>query len=201
MATLEAYLSQFNQPETIQIVGPLPSQQIRGDLPTILIDGGTRHREKIDLPTISMGDGDSTVERLDIQLSPDKDFSDLKACLMQLPPSVNKLYLNGFLGGRRDHELINLGEAHHFLLSKSEPAQMFFEDTVLAYTAGKKSLSIKGSFTLLSFQTAYFEISGDCRYQLTPAQKIPPLSSWLLSNQGHGQVDIVCDQPFFIFFN
>ncbi|MFI5391452.1 MAG: hypothetical protein ACHQYQ_08830, partial [Bacteriovoracales bacterium] len=76
---------------------------------------------------ISVGDGDSSNFPMDFNLPEEKDYSDLKFALDLIPPNVEKINLWGFLGGRRDHEIINFGEVNNWLLKSKNNVVFLFE--------------------------------------------------------------------------
>ncbi len=194
--------------EEVTLIGPLlvkPPEKF--NQPFIYVDRGTHFREsfrKLGVKgycDISVGDGDSSVLPLDINLPKDKDYSDLKFALDLLPSSIKRVNLWGFLGGRRDHEILNLGEINNCLV-KSFPDTLFsFEDKVIGKNKGILKINIKGTFSLVLFQKAEVKIEGKCQYKLPNFKEFLPLSSHGLSNFGDGEVIIEAKAPFFLFLS
>lgn len=187
----------------ITLVGPLhnvPHEPLR---PTIYIDGGTRWRTEgtNHFPVVSVGDGDSSPLPLDKVLPAEKDHSDLAFVLTSLPASITTLELLGFLGGRHDHELANLGEIHRFLKSRASAQVKIFggDREVTAINEGRVALKIQGTFSVFAVEPAMVTIEGDCQYQLNRPTRLEPLSSLGLSNVGHGEVLVGTNSPVFIF--
>jgi thiamine pyrophosphokinase len=98
--------------------------------PVLGVDGGAHFTSKLDL---WVGDADSFSERPQTQhthiLPVDKDASDLNFALQLFSAAKPyKFHFWGFLGGRKDHELFNLGEALSFL-DKHPESQVLLYDT------------------------------------------------------------------------
>lgn len=186
----------------------LSLEQVPADEPILYIDGGAQFRlQKTDIPPgtrgFSLGDGDSFDGELDEKLNQDKDYSDLAYALANIPAQFSKLHLLGFLGERRDHEWINLGEIHHFLAERHRAAHAHLHsptigEHITGFTAGDWQFRHHGTFSLLTLHEARLTLTGECRYPLKTAATLPPLSSLGLSNTAHGDVQIHCDQPFFL---
>lgn len=192
----------------VTLVGPmLQSQPQRIDHPFIYVDRGTLFREgikkqaKMGYFDISLGDGDSSGMYLDINLPADKDYSDLKFALDLIPSNVAKVNLWGFLGGRRDHELLNFGEVQNSLLNPLTDTLFSFEDIVFGKNRGPLKININGIFSLVVFQKTEVKIEGECHYKLPKFRKILPFSSHGLSNRGNGEVIIEAKAPFFVFLS
>src|SRR4051794_25182624 len=128
MSAWAEFLTAIASEEEVTLVGPLYHQRHTPLMPTVYVDGGTRFRNEggwaaghgghSAFPTVSVGDGDSSGGSLDELLPSEKDYSDLAFVLRSLPASVNEVTLLGFLGGRRDHELANLGEVNEYLKAR-----------------------------------------------------------------------------------
>lgn len=147
-----------------------------------------------------MGDGDSHVGKLDEQLNPNKDYSDLSYVLASLPAHFSEAGLFGFLGGRRDHEWANLGEAYAFLKQRHQSMQLHFESQISGFTAGQWQLEISEAFSLLCLETARVKLTGECQYQLKQKTRLEPLCSHGLSNIGNGTITLKTDAPVFIVY-
>jgi thiamine pyrophosphokinase len=198
----------LSKAEEVTLVGPMltkPPEKLNH--PFIYVDRGTHFRESLRKMAvkgyydISVGDGDSSILPLDINLPKDKDFSDLKFALDLLPTNLKRVNLYGFLGGRRDHEILNFGEINNFLLKSPSDALFSFEDTVFAKNKGILKIGINGIFSLILFQKTEIKIEGNCQYKLSNFKEILPLSSHGLSNFGNGEVIIEARAPFFLFLS
>ncbi|MAX67391.1 MAG: hypothetical protein QF441_08690 [Bacteriovoracaceae bacterium] len=195
---IEDYLKKFNQ-EKINLVGPMPFSLPVNKLkePVIYIDGGARFQ--IDKTGFSCGDQDSFKGKsLNQKLDPNKDFSDL-AFVLKYCKDFSQLHLFGFLGGRKDHELFNLGEVYHFLKNK-EKSTVSFENKIKLFSAGEWDIELDGLFSLVVFEKTFIELTGQCQY-LIEGKEVHPLSSFGLSNQAYGQIRISTDRPFTLFIN
>ena len=157
---------------------------------------GTHH------PAVSIGDGDSSAGSLDELLPAVKDYSDLAFVLRSLPPSVRDITMLGFLGGRRDHELANLGEVAEFLKTRNAFARVDMVggngDVIVAFARGTLGFDVSGEFSIFVLEPAGVEIRGMCKYPLSAYQTLAPLSSHGLSNVGNGRVDITSVLPCFV---
>lgn len=180
------------------MVGPLYAGDDVFSDPVIFVDGGTQFRQQKE--GLSVGDGDSYTGKLDEKLSPHKDYSDLAYVLSSLPAHFHEVFLFGFLGGRRDHEWANLGEAHSFLDKRHQPTKLQFETQVTGFSAGKWQLEINAPFSLLSMVHAKVKLVGACDYPLREATEIEPLCSHGLSNIGSGAITLQTNKPVFIVY-
>lgn len=184
--------------EFVTLVGPLHSGPHTAQRPTIYVDGGSHFQTpSTKFPTISIGDGDSSPSKLDEVLPSEKEYSDLAYVLNHLPVSIRKVELLGFLGGRKDHELLVLGEVHRYLKGRPYCTQALFADQIVAFSHGELELAIQGTFSVVAFSPGPVEISGDCRYH--HSGMLPALSSLGLSNEGSGAVHFHSQEPCFIF--
>ncbi len=187
---------------SVLMVGPMLKPISRGKIPLpegipcFLIDGGKNFFKGKSASVLTLGDNDSSKTPLDIVLPTKKDFSDFAFALKLLPPSVKILILRGFLGGRRDHELFNMGETHHFLKSRKE-TMAFFDEQIIAISTGSYEIELQGQFSIACLEKTKIHLSGDCDYQ---AKEIIffPLSSLGLSNFSHGKIKIKTTKPIFI---
>lgn len=202
---VDAYLDRFaGRCRRVTLIGPVLTRAPRaGKLrePIVWVDGGANHRAPIfrDRPGIAVGDGDSTKSRLDQYLPEIKDYSDLAFILRRIPAPYSEVVLLGFLGGRRDHELFNFGEAHHLLASRETPMRLRFDHSVRAFSKGEWQFHIHAPFSLAVLEPATVTLTGGCKFPIEPARKIAPLTSFGLSNRGQGEVTLRADGPVFIF--
>lgn len=182
----------------MQVVGPLYAGDRKFSDPVIFVDGGTGCRQGTE--GLAVGDGDSHAGDLDEQLNPNKDYSDLSYVLASLPAHLSEASLVGFLGGRRDHEWANLGEAHAFLKQRHSPMQLHFEPQISGFNAGKWQLEINETFSLLCLETAMVRLTGECQYPLHQKTGLEPLCSHGLSNVGFGTITLNTDSPVFVVY-
>ena len=182
----------------MHLVGPLFQGEQSFVDPVIFVDGGTSYRQQDE--GLAVGDGDSHRGDLDERLNPNKDYSDLSYVLASLPAHFNEASLQGFLGGRRDHEWANLGEAHAFLKQRHQPMQVHFESLISGFTAGEWQLEINETFSLLCLETARVKMTGACQYRLNQKTRLEPLCSHGLSNIGNGTITLKTDGPVFVVY-
>jgi thiamine pyrophosphokinase len=202
-------LKKIKKNPIITLIGPLFSKPDLHLLPKnsniILIDGGQKYHSEIakhlsiaDL-LYTVGDGDSSTGTMNHLLPKEKDYSDLKFVLQNLPTTVKNIHLFGFLGGRKDHELINLGEIQQYLTQNSNCTQIQFEDKIIGFNSGSHYYDINDTFSVVTMKHAELAISGKCKYQTNGQSKFYPFSSLGLSNIGFGTVNFKSNSPFFIF--
>lgn len=204
--SIDEYLHRFDHSRRITLVGPMPLQPSEAAAhsdnsqePVIWVDGGANHRRQgAERMGYSVGDGDSFCGQLDHYLHTDKDQSDLAFVLERLPAHFVEVILLGFLGARRDHELFNLGEVHHFLRAAKQPTRARFEHGVYAYSRGEWVFECHGVFSLAVLEPTKITLVGACKFQLTTPTKIAPLSSLGLSNRGFGTITLNTRAPAFV---
>lgn len=199
LASFQENLKHFSK---IQLIGPLfhcEQDLITPTLPTILIDGGIQSKKKLNEIFISVGDGDSSDEPLDIKLPTKKDISDLSYALSIIPHHINEISLVGLKGGRTDHELANFGELHQFLKLRDHHEITFSRD-IKCFSKGSYHLEFDGTFSVMSLEVNTITIEGDCLYEVQSKQ-ILPFSSLGLSNQGYGKFKLLTSSPAFVIFN
>ncbi len=195
-----AYLDRFAKSHRVTLVGPMGTDS-NGVItePVIFVDGGAQRQQRG--VGISVGDGDSFSGALDHQLNPEKDFSDLAFALSLLNQRFSEISLKGFLGGRRDHELLNLGEVFHHLKQRKTPTKVIFDQAITGFTSGNWQFDLKGIFSLVAFESTLVTLSGQCKYHIDPETVIKPVSSFGLSNEGYGQISIATTKPLYIYHN
>lgn len=196
MSLLGTYLERFSAP-LLDIVGPFNAREGRFSEPCVFVDGGCRYRH--DHEGISVGDGDSFPGALDIRLNPDKDLSDLAFVLNAIPKTYQTLKLHGFLGGRRDHELINFGEVI-CLLQRLPHLIAWFDESVAIFGCGRHTFHRHGVFSLFCFENVTLHLTGACTYPLPPASLLPAHSSLGLSNVGSGEITLQTSGPILLMF-
>jgi len=203
------------------VVGPMPFSkkiltryQKESDLDLVFIDGGAKHLQKfarlIKKNGISpqyFGDGDSSNKVMNHKKR-DQNLSDLAYFLKNavLKKNLHKyehyLFL-GFLGGRMDHELINIGEFFRFMKSfnaKTTP-RVFIEDKIEFFPKGLMETNVMGTFSVTTLEKSKFKISGQCLYKTKSPITLQGLSSRGLSNTGKGVIKIESTAPLAIFKN
>jgi thiamine pyrophosphokinase len=198
--SLQEFLKGVGPINELTLVGPFAAARKEWPTPCVFVDGGNRHQSEHPLH-YSVGDGDSAWAPVDHLLPEEKDLSDLAFVLSHVPDQVKRLSLVGFLGGRRDHEFINLGEIHRYLKTRKQPTECNVDYSVCAYSAGHWRLDLKGIFSLLALEPTDVRMLGNCRYQIPVTQPLTPLSSHGLSNEGWGLVELIINNPIFVFKN
>lgn len=173
--------------------------------PLIAVDGGGNFCDHSD---IWIGDGDSSFKdpkaKHIFQFPPKKSLSDL-ALALSLLPTTHPLTLHcwGFLGGRRDHELLNLGEVLRFLEFR-EGSQVYFYDgvsgqrSVKCFSSGTWHLRHVGLFSVAALRAIRIKLEGDCEYTIGQFTELPPLSTLGLSNEARGEFCLTNDGPVMI---
>lgn len=190
------------------ITGPMGPEMPEGLVahPILCVDGGARFCKRMD---IWIGDGDSNKINLNCeniyQFSPHKSQSDLALALALFEDS-SKLTLHcwGFLGGRRDHELLNLGEMLTFLEAKPQSVAIFYDQNkkiaIKALGAGAWKLNHQGLFSLASLKNVKVKMTGECAYEIKEMTELAPLSSFGLSNLGQGDFELINEGPVMVLF-
>lgn len=199
MNNWEQFLRSLRGADEVTIVGPLLPPNIPLAEPLIFVDGGCAFRG--DHSGISVGDGDSYSGSLDYVLPKEKNFSDLAFVLGAIPKNIKFVRLFGFLGERRDHELLNFGEAHRFLNASESRREIIFDNSIIGFSAGQWTFSAEGTFSVVSLSETRIRLRGSCRYQIPELGEMGALSSLGLSNVGWGEIQLQCESPIFIFFN
>ena len=198
---------------TVNIIGPceVDKSSINTTLHSIVVDGGLNHKITFQ-DYISIGDGDSTKSSLEQKcqhlLPEDKNESDLHHALKLIPTKAKKILLHGFLGGRQDHQLMNLAECSHYI-DKEEN----FEKNLHFYKDKERFISILGPntwvleyfgvFSLFSFIDQNVVLFGDVKYRLGGeyTQVLSAYTSLGLSNSASGQFTLKNQRPILIFWS
>lgn len=195
----------FGDQPTLALVGPLcePDKKILHAEPVVFVDKGSHFQNSLEIG-FKIGDGDSSAVEMDQLLSQDKDVSDLGFVLRTFKHRYETLNLFGFLGGHRDHELMNFGEVHRYLRNLTWACTVKFyaqsSPKVLALASGKFEFSHHGVFSTFGFEEMDLKLSGACRYPILQGQSFLELSSHGLSNVASGRIEIECSRPLFILF-
>lgn len=190
------------------LVGPMGPKVPESFLsnPILCVDGGSNFTTKMD---IWVGDGDSSTQAISaphiFKFSPQKNESDLALALNLLShESPRTLHLWGFVGGRKDHELLNLGEVMHYLDKATHTQAIFYDDqarpTYRALSSGDWVFSHEGVFTVASFKSVKLKILGQVSYPLNEFTELLPLSSLGLSNEAKGEIQIINQAPVMVIF-
>lgn len=186
-------------------LGPSVPENLQG-LPILAIDGGANHNCHYD---VWVGDADSVKQdpkgSYAFHQNTEKDLSDLALGLDLLRPGkAYRLHLWGFLGGRKDHELFNLGEAMRFLETRSGSEVLFYDGhgkpVFRLFGSGEWQIQVKGVFSLGTLRDVKLRLMGQCKYQVPHATIFSPLSSLGLSNEGAGKITLYNEGPVFLYF-
>lgn len=186
------------------IVGPVSPSYTPNTLPTLAVDGGASFVPIID---VWIGDNDSYLEKIDCEnaffFSPDKDQSDLALALKLFEnDNAYTLHLYGFLGGRRDHELFNLGEISAHLLTKYDNKIILYQNNrpqFIFFGAGVHECVHVGLISIGTLYPQSITLSGQLSY--TGDYEFTVLSSLGLSNKASGIISIKASRPFFIYMD
>ncbi len=202
---IRQYCERYADTSTIRLMGPENFPVVGGESeqePVIFVDGGTKYRR--DKEGLSVGDGDSWAgggpiehKALDVLLPQAKNYSDFAFVLKSLTPNFKHIQTFGFMGGRTDHQLINFGEAHHFLRLRDDTT-LIFDHEAWGFSAGVWRPRIQGIFSILNLEACEIRVEGLCDYQIKELTKLPPMTSRGLSNVGHGQIEIESTAPIFV---
>lgn len=174
-------------------------------MPQLAVDGGARYARD---PDLWVGDTDSLGEvgkaHHVFHLPREKDASDLATALSFFTDArPYRFHLWGFLGGRRDHELFNLGEALRFLAHSPHARFLFYKGAptpvLEVFPKGSFSVTRHGLFSFAALSEAQVSLQGACRYKLDD-QRIHPLSSQGLSNVGDGVIQVQSSVPFLLYY-
>ena len=193
--TISDYLQNFAADSLIHVIGPFYQSQMVSE-PVIFVDRGCQTR--IEDEGISVGDGDSSDQQMDISLSPKKNISDLSFALENIPSYFQHVHLLGFLGGRRDHEYFNLGAAQHFLERRSQPSRICFDDLIYGYSAGSWAFDRYGLFSIAVLRDTLLTLHGACAYPCKKKTLFETLGSLGLSNIGAGTIYLETECPVFV---
>lgn len=190
------------------LLGPMgPSlPQTMKHLPVIAVDGGANFAEKFE---VWLGDQDSFEGEIQsphiFRHNVEKDQSDLSLAFSLFDgPRQFKLHLWGFLGGRKDHELFNLGEALRFLEGQEESQVLFYNENgnIEFHAVGKGhwKFTHMGLFSLGTLKKSDVKLKGECQYPILKSMTLEPLSSLGLSNVGKGEMILETTGPVFLCF-
>ena len=203
--TLPSTLSHKTEWVLLGPMGPALPQSLSG-LPLMGVDGGAHFAGRMDLWVGDADSFDGEVNSSHLFRHPTgKDESDLALALRFFDgPCHYKLHLWGFLGGRKDHELFNLGEVLRFLDKHQECQALFYNEfgkiVFHAVGSGHWKFSHDGTFSLGTLKKTEVKLIGDCQFPISSFSTLEPLSSLGLSNRGHGEIILETEGPVFICF-
>jgi thiamine pyrophosphokinase len=163
----------------------------------IFIDGGTKHALR-PLNWTSIGDQDSSTKNTILQniLPKNKDRSDFFHALRLIPSTAIEIFAYGLLGGRKDHEIFNIGEAYNFLAGQHFQS-INFENKIIVYNKGSFKLQFN-QFSIASLFKQKIKINStsyDGEFELIP------LSSQGLSNISPTKEFLIKASGPFILYN
>ena len=199
-------LAQIQEWTLVGPLGPVLPDSLKS-YPIMAVDGGAHFTQQ---GLVWVGDGDSfrneeiKAEHI-FNYPPEKSMSDLALALGLFRGHLPyKLHLWGFLGGRRDHELFNLGEASLFLENHPECQIIFYnsEGKIAFHFLGEGHWRFQhyGIFSVGTLKNTKVRITGDCVYPLKEETQISSLSSLGLSNEARGEVTLQSWGPVFVFY-
>jgi thiamine pyrophosphokinase len=170
------------------------------------VDGGAHFSNNL---LAWVGDADSLSFAINagvvFKFPTEKDESDFALALSLFKESKGYFFhLWGFLGGRKDHELFNIGEGLHFLDQHPQSQLHFYNNqgliSFMLFGAGLWEFYHQGIFSLGSLKKTSVKMTGDCRYPLNSSSTLKPLSSQGLSNVASGKITVETEGPLFIYF-
>lgn len=193
---LEDYFNQFPNHKELVLIGPLfNGGPFVFSEPLVYVDGG---RDRWHQDGFCVGDGDSVLrqEVIDDILDTEKDFSDLEYVLRHIPSGLSKIRAFGFLGGRKDHELSNLGS--FFKLAKRQKVEVTLSEKMSLFSPGAYKFDFKGGFSILPYEKGFLKIQGDCKY-LFEGVVDSAFSSQFISNKALGAFRLQAMTPFSLY--
>jgi thiamine pyrophosphokinase len=202
---LPSHLKQNTQWVFLGPMGPSLMAPLQ-NYPLLCLDGGAHFTNKMDL---WVGDGDSFTKEVKAEHkfkhSPEKDQSDLALALSLFQDKRPYLFhFWGLLGGRRDHEMFNLGESLSFLEDHTNTTILFYGENGKIFFElkgqGDWDLDHHGPYSLGTLTKGEILLSGKCRYQISHDLTLTPLSSQGLSNIGLGEMNLKNSHPLFLYY-
>ncbi|TNE96300.1 MAG: hypothetical protein EP326_13655 [Deltaproteobacteria bacterium] len=201
----EKFIHALENASHLNLIGPIHSSIVPNKIkkaPLLFVDGGLDFKNQLsskllDVPTLSIGDGDSSspVLELDLTYPRDKDQTDLQLAMEMLPQGL-KVEAWGFSGERLDHYLANIGEFQkHSLLKKS---LCVLDDQILFLPPGQFHLNYEGTFSLLSSRSTEIKLNGELKYPLEELFSVEPLSGRTVSNEAFGDFLVESTQGIMI---
>jgi len=202
---LPSTMKKINEWVIIGPMGPELTENLKSKA-HLAVDGGAHFTHD---PLVWVGDADSfnkdVKAKVIFKVSTEKDDSDLALALSLFKdPKHYHFHLWGFLGGRGDHELFNLGEVFHFLDEHPESQVHFYNYlgriSYMVLGAGEWKFEHHGLFSLGTLKKTSVKMTGSCLYPLDSFHSLRPLTSQGLSNVANGEVNIETEGPVFIYF-
>ncbi len=199
--TLDTFLQELAQKTELELVGPLAQKAPLTNAELVFVDGGSRFRQNNE--GYSLGDNDSYTGTLDCTFPEHKDFTDLSGSLKIIPETVSCVFLNGFLGGDRAHELANFAEVHRFLKARKTPTEVRFIEggLIRVFSPGNWRLTHQGRFSLFCLEKTHLSLLGSCTYEVERRRSFQFLSSHGVSNKAYGEMALTTTQPAFFFLD
>ncbi len=185
-------------------MGPIVPQRLLSHS-LLGVDGGARFLSRMD---VWVGDADShegpIVSDHVFKFPPEKSQSDLALAFSFLScQSELETHLWGFLGGRKDHEYLNIGATLNFLEGKTQSSATFYNGLgkaiIKCLSQGEWSLPQLGLFSLASLRNIKIKLTGSCKYQLPEWTELTSLSSLGLSNVSNGDCQLSTQGPVILF--
>jgi thiamine pyrophosphokinase len=188
------------------LVGPMGPHLPRAfmERPVLAVDGGANFTSQVDLWIGDADSGSAPKDAVHVFTHPmDKKHSDFALALALFEKGRPfKMHLWGFLGGRRDHELFNFGEARNFLESRPGSHLIFYDlngaPRIEFFGAGDWSISHQGLFSLGTLTPVKLGLSGECRWPIDQGTLVAPLSSFGLSNEATGKLRLINEGAVFL---
>jgi thiamine pyrophosphokinase len=188
------------------LVGPMgPALPEKYEALRVLgVDGGANFTPRMDL---WVGDSDSYFKVVQcphiFKFPPEKDSSDLCLALKLFEHlTQGVIHMWGFLGGRLDHELLNLGAVMSFLENKSSFTFHFYDSSgtkkLSCFAGGVTPLEIQGTFSLITMKPVRVKLLGACKYPIENEIELGPFSSLGLSNIGRGKMVLQAQGPVMV---
>lgn len=187
------------------IIGPLEVNHslIDINLSSLIVDGGKNHKLNLK-KSFTIGDSDSSNSPCDIQLSTDKDASDLHFALEQLDADEDIIECYGFFGGRLDHQMMLIGDISNYIENKNTVFNIYskLKLELTIYPKGVHQIKRRGLFSILSFKEQKISLFGNIKYELgiLSPKTLSAVSSQGLSNEGFGEFSLSCASSIVIFY-
>jgi thiamine pyrophosphokinase len=187
------------------IIGPLEVNLslIDINLSSLIVDGGKNHKLNLK-KSFTIGDSDSSNSPCDIQLSKEKDASDLHFALNELDANEDIIECYGLFGGRLDHQMMLIGDISNYIEDRNTVFNIYskLKLEITIYPKGVHQIKRYGLFSLLSFKEQEISLFGNIKYKLgvISPKTLIPVSSQGLSNEGFGEFSLNCASPIVVFY-
>lgn len=206
----------YNNYSEVQLIGPMPFiNKYFEETFEIWVDGAIKthsdiYKTRRNNTTITLGDGDSANETLQITYPVQKDFSDLEGALdlLRTSPRLTKLKLWGFLDGRRDHHFSNIIGLYSFA-SNSKKIIINIEKSIYIIKNDSFEITHEGIFSLFSLSASNkiceVSLDGDVEYKIDNSKNtsvLKPFSAQGLSNTASGKIKLSSKgEPIILFLS